>query len=246
MCLSRFCRISSDTGHCWFKASSRSARRQGLPKVGLLDTLQLCSEIWVSLNFVRSRQWLRFPLLFEHQTSHADCFNARGLLYECVFDALLFSSSYRPVEKSVSQHVVTRPTFSSFSFLDHHTVHLARHDAWILLYECIFDALWIFYIVILIYWKSASYRSSLDFSTIDKITNRSAAKLTCPFFLFWPTCMLFDLFIALRLRHDLSKVVAPTPRSGACETWVPLDPHRPGSRPSLTSGSGLPEDPTTC
>jgi hypothetical protein len=24
-----------------------------------------------------------------------------------------------------------------------------------------------------------------------------------------------------------------------CETWVPLGPHRPGSRPSLTSGSGL-------
>jgi hypothetical protein len=32
--------------------------------------------------------------------------------------------------------------------------------------------------------------------------------------------MLFDLSIALRLRHDLSKVDAPTPRSGACETWL--------------------------
>jgi hypothetical protein len=31
--------------------------------------------------------------------------------------------------------------FSSLSFLDHHTGHPARHDAWILLYECIFDAL---------------------------------------------------------------------------------------------------------
>jgi hypothetical protein len=27
-----------------------------------------------------------------------------------------------------------------------------------------------------------------------------------------------------------------------CETWVPLGPHRLGSRPSPTSGSGLPED----
>jgi hypothetical protein len=54
--------------------------------------------------------------------------------------------------------------------------------------------------------------------------------------------MLFDLSIALRLRHDLSKVAAPTPRSGACETWVPLGPHLPGSRPSPTSGSGLLED----
>jgi hypothetical protein len=57
--------------------------------------------------------------------------------------------------------------------------------------------------------------------------------------------MLFDLSIALRLRRDLSKVDAPTPRSGACETWVPLGPHQPGSRSSLTSRSGLPEDPPT-
>jgi hypothetical protein len=57
--------------------------------------------------------------------------------------------------------------------------------------------------------------------------------------------MLFDLSIALQLRYDLSKVVAPTPRSGACETRVPLCPHRPGSRPSLRSGSGLLEDQPT-
>jgi hypothetical protein len=31
-----------------------------------------------------------------------------------------------------------------------------------------------------------------------------------------------------------------------CETWVPLVPHRPGSRPFPTSGSGLPEDSPTC
>jgi hypothetical protein len=30
---------------------------------------------------------------------------------------------------------------SLLSFLDHHTGHPARHDAWILLYECILDAL---------------------------------------------------------------------------------------------------------
>jgi hypothetical protein len=60
---------------------------------------------------------LVFLLFLEHQTSHAVCFNARGLLYECVFDALLFSSSYRPVGKPVSHHVVTRLTFSSFLLL---------------------------------------------------------------------------------------------------------------------------------
>jgi hypothetical protein len=59
---------------------------------------------------------LVFLLFLEHQTSHAICFNARGLLYECVFYALLFSSSYRPVWKSISHHVVTRPTFSSLLF----------------------------------------------------------------------------------------------------------------------------------
>jgi hypothetical protein len=40
-----------------------------------------------------------------------------------------------------SHPIVTRPTFPSLSFLDHHTGHPARHDARILLYECIFDAL---------------------------------------------------------------------------------------------------------
>jgi hypothetical protein len=79
-----------------------------------------------------------------------------------------------------------------------------------------------------------------------KTSNRSAAKLTCSFFLFQPMCMLFDLSIALRFRHDLSKFAVPTPRSGACETWVPLGPHRPGSQLSLTSGSGLLEDSPTC
>jgi hypothetical protein len=73
----------------------------------------------------------QFFFSFEHQTSHAVCFNARGLLYECVFDALLFSSSYRPVGKHISHYVVTRPTLSYF--LDHHTGHLAYHDTRILL-----------------------------------------------------------------------------------------------------------------
>jgi hypothetical protein len=44
----------------------------------------------VSLHFVRSRPCLSFSSLFEHQASHAACFNARELLYECVFEDLLF------------------------------------------------------------------------------------------------------------------------------------------------------------
>jgi hypothetical protein len=58
--------------------------------------------------------------------------------------------------------------------------------------------------------------------------------------------MLFDLSMSSRLRHDPLEVAAPTHRSGACETWVPLGPHRPGSQPPPTSESGLLEDPPTC
>jgi hypothetical protein len=134
--------------------------------------------------------------------------------------------------------------FFSSSFLDHHTGHLARHDARILLMSASSMPSKLF-IVISIYWKPASYRSSLDLPSFGKTSNRSVAKLICSFS-FGPMCMLFDLSIALRLLHGLSKVAAPTPRSGACETWVPLGPHRSGSRSSPTSGSGLLEDPLTC
>jgi hypothetical protein len=76
---------------------------------------------------------------FEHQTSHAACFNARGLLYECVFDALLFFFIVPTCWET--RFSSRRYFFFSSSFLDHHTGHPARHDAWILLSECIFDAL---------------------------------------------------------------------------------------------------------
>jgi hypothetical protein len=41
------------------------------------------------------------------------------------------------------------------------------------------------FIVVLIYWKPSSYRSSLDLPSIGKTTNRSVVQLTCSFFLFW-------------------------------------------------------------
>jgi hypothetical protein len=103
-----------------------------------------------------------------------------------------------------------------------------------------------FFIIASIYWKSASYRSSLDLPSIRQDWKQVGCDADLFLFLFGPTCMLFDQLIAPRLCHDLSKVAAPTPRSGACETWVPLGPHRPGSWPSPTSGSGLLHDPPTC
>jgi hypothetical protein len=58
--------------------------------------------------------------------------------------------------------------FPSSLCLDHHTGHLARHVARILLHERIFDTLRNFFIVVSIYWKSASYRSVLDLSSFGK------------------------------------------------------------------------------
>jgi hypothetical protein len=68
--------------------------------------------------------------------------------------------------------------------------------------------------------------SLLDLSTIGKTTNRSAAKLTCSFFFFGPTCILFDLLIALRLRHDLLRSLRLHLAQGLVRhgyPWVPTD-----------------------
>jgi hypothetical protein len=100
-----------------------------------------------------------------------------------------------------------------------------------------------FFIIVSIYWKPASYRSSLDLSSFGKTINRSTAKLICSF---WTEVHAIRPVDSSVISSWPSKVVAPTPRSGACETWVSLGPHRPGSWSSPTSGSGLLEDPPTC
>jgi hypothetical protein len=48
------------------------------------------------------------------------------------------------------------------------------------------------------------------------------------------------------LRRDFVSVASPTHRSGACETWVPMGPHRTGSQRSLSSGPDLSEALPTC
>jgi hypothetical protein len=108
--------VSSDTRHRRFEASSTLARLQGLLNVSPSKLLAaVLGDLGVStLHSIKTMT--QFSSLFEHQTIHVDCFNAHGLLYECVFDALLCSSSYRPVGKPISHHVVTQPTFSSSSF----------------------------------------------------------------------------------------------------------------------------------
>jgi hypothetical protein len=47
-------------------------------------------------------------------------------------------------------------------------------------------------------------------------------------------------------RRDFVSTTSPTHRSGACETWVPMGPHRPGSQRSPSSGPDLPEALSNC
>jgi hypothetical protein len=118
-----------------FKASSRSTRLQKPPCGRPCQTP--CIHAWRSgclYTSFNQDHALVFLLFLEHQTSHAACFNARGLLYECVFDTLLFSSSYRPVGNPFFiMSLLDLLFFFSSSFLDHHAGHPARHDARILL-----------------------------------------------------------------------------------------------------------------
>jgi hypothetical protein len=159
--------------------------------------LRLCqsprSYAWrsgcLSTLIVQDQDLVLFSFL-DRQTSHAACFNARDYSMIAFFDALLFSSSLRPIGNLVSN------------------------------------------------------RSALDLATLGILQTGQLLSWLL-FFSFGLMCMLFDLSMASRLCHDPLKVVAPTHRSGACETWVPLGPHRPGSRPSPTSGSGPSEDSPT-
>jgi hypothetical protein len=102
---------------------------------------------------------------------------------------------------------------------------LPADDARILLYECILNALWNFFIIISIYRKLTSHRASLDRSSFGKTSNRSAAKSICSF-LFWSTCMLFDLsiaydFIVTFLRSLCLHLARGLVRHGY--PWVPTD-----------------------
>jgi hypothetical protein len=112
--LSRSYWVSSDTRHHRLEASLRSACLQGLPEVGPARLLAaILRDLCVSTLCLIKTMTKFYPFL-EHQTSHAVCFNAWGLLYECVFDALLFSSSYRLCWKT---HFSSRRYSTYFSSL---------------------------------------------------------------------------------------------------------------------------------
>jgi hypothetical protein len=181
---SRFCWGSSDTGHHRFETSSRLARLQGLPEVGPARFLAaMLGDLGVS-TLCLINTMTQFFLFFEHQTSHAACFNARTLLYKCVSDALLFF------------FVVPTCWEAHFSSSRYSTYFLFPSFFWIIIpailpttmlrYYSMSASLMPskFFIIVSIYWKPAFYKLSLDLSSFGKTTNRSAAKLTYSFF-FW-------------------------------------------------------------
>jgi hypothetical protein len=242
--LSRPCWVSSDTGHCCLRPFWGRHAYKSLPEVGPTRLLAaMLGDLGVSTCRMIKTMIQFFFSFLEHQTSHVVCFNAQGLLYECVFNALLFPRRTdllgNPFLITLLLDLLFLLSFFGPSYRPSCPPRCSNTTLWVHLW-CPLN----FFIVVSIYWMPASYRSSLDLSLFGKTTNRSAAKLICSFF--W-----IDVHAILPVSNSTtsswpSKVAAHTPRSGVCETWVPLGPHRPGSRPSPTRGSGLLEDLPTC
>jgi hypothetical protein len=79
-----------------------------------------------------------------------------------------------------------------------------------------------------------------------KLTNGAHTSLTekCKCHMMY--VFVYALCDSSHLRTYSVAYLKETKNCNSCETWVPLGPHRPGSRPSPTSGFGLLEDPPTC
>jgi hypothetical protein len=91
------------------------AHLQGLPEINPAKLLAaMLGDLGVS-SFHLIKTMIQFSSLSEHKTSHVVCFNARELL-ECIFDALLFFSSYLPVGKLFLITSLLNLLFSCLSF----------------------------------------------------------------------------------------------------------------------------------
>jgi hypothetical protein len=132
MHLSRSYWISSDTGHRRFGTSLRSTRLQGLLEIGPARLLQLSLKIWVSLHFVRSRPCLSFSSLFRASNQPCCLLQCSGTTLRVrLRRPLVFLVVPTCWETCFSSRRYSTCFFSFF--LDHHTGHLSRHDARILL-----------------------------------------------------------------------------------------------------------------
>jgi hypothetical protein len=115
------------------KASSRST---------LPDSLQPCWEIWVSLHFVRSRPWLSFSSVFLASNQPCCLLWCSGTtLQERLRRPLVFFIVSTYWETYFSTRYYLTYFFFSFFFGSSYRP-FTHHDARILLYECVLDALW--------------------------------------------------------------------------------------------------------
>jgi hypothetical protein len=178
-----------------FEASSRSAHLQGLFEVGPARLLgAMLGDLGAStLHLIKTMT--QFSSLFGASNQPRCLLQCSGttlrVRLRCPLVFLVVPACWEIFFSSCRYSTY----FFFSSFLDHHTGHPARHDARIV-HMSASSMPSEFFIVVSIYWKPAFYRSSLNLSSFGKTINRSAAKLIC-FFFFGPTCMLFDLSIAL-------------------------------------------------
>jgi hypothetical protein len=137
----RFYWVSSDTGHWWLEASSRSARQQGLLEVGPARLLAaMLGDRGVStLRSIKTMTW------FSSLLSIKPAMPPASMLGDYSTSASSTPSCFpRHTDLLGNPFLITSLLdllSSSLLFFGSSTGHLARHDAWIILYKCIFDAL---------------------------------------------------------------------------------------------------------
>jgi hypothetical protein len=124
-----------------FETFLRSASLQGLLEVGPARLLAaMLGDLGVyTLRLIKTMT--QFSSLFGASNQPSCLLQCSGTTLRVRFRRpLVFLVVPTCWETCFSSHRYATYVFFS-SFLDHHTGHPARHDAWILLYECIFDAL---------------------------------------------------------------------------------------------------------
>jgi hypothetical protein len=177
------------------------------------------------LHYVSIKTMTQFSSLFwasNHSCCLLQCLGT--ILRERLWHHLVFFVVSTCWETCFSSHHYSTSLFFSFFFGSSYRPSC--------LPRCSDTTLWVrpwrslnFFVIVSIYWKSSSYKSSLDHTMFGKTKNRSAAKLAS-FFFFGPTCTLFDLSIALWLCHDLLRSLRLHIARGLVRhgyPWVPTD-----------------------
>jgi hypothetical protein len=164
-------------------------------------------------------------LFFEHQPDFLGRLTARGLLYECV----CVTPSFLHVASTYWKHAsitspLELPLVSVSTFLEGVLASPDSGQSGVLL---------------------SVMAPCLHFKPLDLLPSGLMFVFVRAQedFLFWipvHPMRLHRRHVFTPLRRDFVSAASPTRRSGACETWVPTGPHRPGSQPSPIGGPDLP------